>query len=182
MKNASSNILRINKNVVIYFGLLLLQSTHPVSHTDSIARRRKKKRLGKLPVPCAFPSDSPTCTAQPTSSIISRGFHSEFQLKVSLSCSNTLSLACSSSGARVGELMQPAARPCRACCIARPSAQCRWCSSRSRSLAHSPQSIHSLCIQYTCSFQSAILQISLRRRAKYEIQSDANICHREICR
>lgn len=35
MKNASSNILRINKNGVIYFGLLLLQSTHPVSHTDS---------------------------------------------------------------------------------------------------------------------------------------------------
>lgn len=110
--------------------------------------RRRKNSLGKLPLPCDFPSLS--FTAQPPIFIISRGASFRISIKsFPFLLKHTLAHP---SGARVGELMQPAARPSRACCIA-----ATVCSMQMVQSQPQPQSIHSPChsilVQSICNIE-----------------------------
>jgi hypothetical protein len=158
------NILRINKNGVIYFGLLLLQSTY-TSLLDAAAApfcpAGEKNRLGKLPLPCAFPSLSLSQPNRrsPTFRVLSFRISIKsfpFLLKHTLARS---SLWGSSRWRAYATGCAPVPSVLHG---ERPSALCRWCS---RSLAFA--SIHSLaCIQYLCSQSVRYCRFfSLRRRA-----------------
>jgi hypothetical protein len=127
-----SNILRINKNWVIYFGLLLLCA--------------KYKSLGAPFWPAGGKIALANCSCRALLHF-ARGFHSEFQLKVSLSCSNTLSLI------SLGLASSLCNRPCRACCTA---------SARLlRADGAAATSIHSLALHSIRAAISAILQFFL---------------------